>query len=91
MANNKPILLSPATRQKILKLLNNLNRQDKIWITNAGDAIPYKDLTDKHLDNIINMLKKKDKQSDHLVGLVKEKQKRIAKNSIAGKILYGNK
>lgn len=60
--------------------------QAKVWMTEEGDKIAYKDLKDSHLDNIINMLETKETNRwSHYEGLIEEKLRR---NTELGKILY---
>lgn len=35
---------------------NGWDWADDVWVTREGRAIKYRDLTDRHLDNIINFL-----------------------------------
>ena len=40
--------------------------RSKIWTTKDGTKIPVKDMTDSHIQNIINLIKRKDKRDYYL-------------------------
>lgn len=65
--------------------------RDKVWCTDGGTLIPFEELQDSHLENILNMYKQglfknnwRSKQEKDL------KQEQLKRQSLAGKILYGN-
>jgi hypothetical protein len=47
--------------------------KDKLWMTNDGRCIPFKDLSDDHLENIIAWLK----NDDWKEAMLQEKRRRI--------------
>ena len=59
---------------------------NKVWMTQKGEQIPYKDLSDHHLDSIIKMLEeKKTNRHWHYPGVIMEKLRRTTS---LGKVLY---
>jgi hypothetical protein len=79
------------SRKKVTKNIQLNFHEDyakqKIWLTEHGFEIPYKELEDEHLKNIVNLLEAgKTNRTPHYKGIMQEKLRRETK---AGKLLYG--
>jgi hypothetical protein len=70
--------------------MDNLINPHRIWITQKGEEIHIEDLTDEHIEGILEKMDREPRfRPKWRSPILEEKKRRLAEKTTAGRILYG--